>query len=76
MIELGGEMRVSPRVKLLTENYLLPGEVGRAYSFGLRLIGQRLSVDLGLAGITDVDDDGGGCCLPLVNFSYAFGGGR
>lgn len=71
---VGAEARVSPRVKLLTENYLLPGEVGGVFSFGLRLIGERLSTDIGVAGLLG-DEGGSGCCLPMVNFSYAFGGG-
>ncbi len=70
---VGGETRVSRRVKLMTENYFLPGETGFVYSFGLRFIGERLSTDIGIAGFAGADDDGG-CCLPMVNFSYAFGG--
>lgn len=69
---VGAEARMSARVKLLTENYILPDAVGSVYSFGVRLIGERLSTDIGMAGI---GGDGGGCCLPMVNFSYAFGGG-
>ena len=71
---IGGETRASRRIKLITENYFLPGETGVLFSGGLRIIGERFSTDLALAG-------GGGdgdffCCFPLVNFSYAFGGGR
>jgi hypothetical protein len=74
---LGGELRLSGRVKLITENYVLPESVGVLYSAGLRLIGGSLSTDLGIGGLaTSVDDDGGDCCLPIINFSYAFGRGR
>lgn len=64
---IGGELRMGPRAKLITENYILPGGVDNIVSFGIRFIGEHLSVDLGLAGAE------GGCCLPLLNMTYAFG---
>jgi hypothetical protein len=70
---IGGEARISRRAKLLTENYFLPGETGAVFSFGVRFLGERLSADIGIGGAAG--DGGGGCCLPLVNVSYAFGGG-
>lgn len=74
---IGGETRISRRIKLLTENYFLPGDTGFLYSAGLRFIGDRFSTDVGLAGVAGGFDDGGGaCCVPIVNFSYAFGRGR
>ena len=71
LLMAGGEYRVSPRVKLLSENYFSTDFNGAIYSFGVRIIGDRLSGDIGLAGITD-DDGDGGCCLPVVNFVYNF----
>ena len=71
---IGGEARVSRRIKLITENYFLPGETGLLFSGGLRIIGERFSTDLALAGFGGDGDFF--CCFPLVNFSYAFGGGR
>lgn len=70
---LGGERRISRRVKLVTENWLSvnPG-VNGVVSGGFRFIGERLSADLGFAGALD----GGGCCAPLINFSWGFGGRR
>ncbi|MBC7788415.1 MAG: DUF853 family protein [Anaerolineae bacterium] len=85
---VGGERRISPRVKLITENYLVLYE-GTTFhpssgtieprteslgllSLGVRLFGERLSADFGLGGIVG-EDGGGGCCLPLVNFVFAFG---
>ena len=67
---IGGETRVSRRIKLVTENYFLPGEIGLVWSVGFRLIGERFSTDLGIAGFAGEDS---GCCLPLITFSYAFG---
>ncbi len=70
---LGGERRISRRVKLVTENWLAvnPGVDG-LLSGGFRFIGDRLSADLGFASLPGE----GGCCLPLVNFVWSFGGGR
>ncbi len=68
---IGGEVRVGQRIKLLTENYFLPGERGAIVSGGMRFIGDRLSADLGIAGASSFR--GFECCLPLVNFSFGFG---
>ena len=70
---IGGETRVSRRIKLVTENYFLPGETGLIFSGGFRFIGERFSTDVGLAGYAGNGDDG--CCIPILNFSYAFGRG-
>lgn len=68
---LGGERRISRRVKLVTENWLAvnPGVDG-LWSGGFRFIGDRLSADLGFASLPGE----GGCCLPLMNFVWSFGG--
>ena len=72
VIVIGGESRVSRRVKLVTENWLFfGGGSGGAISGGVRFIGDRLSADLGMIGA--VGEGGAGCCLPLVNFVYGFG---
>ena len=71
---IGGETRTSSRLKLVTENYFLPSESGVLFAVGLRFIGERFSTDLGIAGFVGGDIDE--CCLPLLNFSYALGGGR
>lgn len=67
---LGAERRISPRVKLISENWLAvnPG-VNGLVSGGFRFIGDRLSADLGFAGSLGE----AGCCLPLVNFVWSFG---
>jgi len=70
---IGGETRTSRRIKLVTENYFLPGEDGLLFSAGLRFIGDRFSTDLGIAGFVGGTS---ACCIPLINFSYAFGRGR
>jgi hypothetical protein len=69
---IGGERRISRRVKLVTENWLAvnPGISGMM-SGGVRFIGDRLSADLGFAGMTGVES---ACCLPVINFVWNFGG--
>ena len=69
---IGGELRTSRRVKLLTENLFLPGETGAVLSGGFRFIGERFSSDVGVGGAAG--GGGGFCCVPLVNVSYVFGG--
>lgn len=68
---LGGESRVSRRIKLLTENYVLPDAVGVVLSGGIRVIGDRFNTEVGVMGA--IADGDGGCCVPLINFSYSFG---
>lgn len=72
LMMLGGEQRLTRRTKLITENYFVPGTSGAVLTGGVRFFGERLSADFGLGAATD----GGslGCCLPLVNFVYSFGG--
>jgi len=85
---LGGETRISSRLKLITENYLVlyegsdsdpfggtPNtntEVLSLVSLGFRFFGEHLSADFGIGAGVGVDG-GAGCCIPLVNFVYAFG---
>lgn len=68
---LGGEFRVNRRIKLITENYLLPDRVGEILSGGIRFIGERFATQIGVFGA--LSDGNAGCCFPLLNFSYAFG---
>lgn len=68
---LGGETRVSRRIKLITENYVLPDAVGVVLSGGVRIIGDRFNTEVGALGAIAGGD--GGCCVPLINFSYSFG---
>lgn len=68
---IGGERRTSASVKLISENWLAfnGGSVDGIVSGGVRFIGARLSADLGMGTAMG----GGGCCIPMVNFVYAFG---
>jgi hypothetical protein len=72
---VAGETRVSRRAKLLTENWFaLEGEAFGVFSGGVRLLGDRLSADLGLGAL--VADGEATCCLPILNFVFNFGRDR
>lgn len=73
VVMLGGETRVSRRIKLLTENYFLPGEEGVFVIGGVRIFGERLSADAGLGAFLGDGCDLSACILPVVNFAYTFG---
>lgn len=77
---VGFESRLSPRLKFVSENYLISyrtsrgTDFGQLFSGGVRIFGDRLSADAGLGFMYDSGDLQ--CCLPLVNFVYNFGAGR
>lgn len=71
---IGGEVRVSPRIKFVTENWILGSDGEAIVGGGIRVLGGNLSADLGIGGLV-----GGGdafCCIPMMNFVLPFGGGR
>lgn len=67
---VGGESRISRRLKFLTENYFVPSEGVGVLSGGVRFFGERLSADFGIGAAFGDGDNA--CCLPLVNFVYSF----
>lgn len=64
---LGGERRISPRLKLITENYVFNG--GGILSGGIRFLGDSLSTDVGLFVPLGAGD---AIALPIVNFVWKF----
>jgi hypothetical protein len=71
LLMVGGEYRVGRTVKVLTENFFVLGESGSVITGGIRLFGERLSVDFGIGafverGASDVP------WMPLLNFVYNF----
>ncbi|MEP6691487.1 MAG: hypothetical protein ABJD07_10040 [Gemmatimonadaceae bacterium] len=68
-IMLGGNLRVSRRIALITENYFVPGAKHQAVSGGVRFLGEKISVDLALANVIP---DGFFPGLPLVGFVVKF----
>ena len=75
IITLSGSLRVSQRVGLITENWLLPTWVQAGLtppminSAGVRLFGEHWAVDLGAIHVPSVDIP-----IPWVDFTYNFGG--
>ncbi|MCC7043850.1 MAG: hypothetical protein IT183_08305 [Acidobacteria bacterium] len=68
VVMVGGERRLSRRVKFLSENYVFQG--GGIASFGVRFLGERLSADLGAAIPLGLDEV---IVVPVVNFVWTFG---
>ncbi|MDQ3950501.1 MAG: hypothetical protein M3282_09145 [Gemmatimonadota bacterium] len=70
ILMFGGERRVSRRVSLLSENYLVAGvDDGLVLSYGLRFFGDRLSVDLAFINIPSEPIFPG---VPYVAFAVKF----
>lgn len=65
---LGGDFRLSRRVSFVTENWLIP-ETDPLVSFGLRFMGERMSVDLAMVRPMG---EGVGLGLPWVDFVINF----
>jgi hypothetical protein len=70
-VMIGGEHRLGRRWKLLSENWLIPGELGAA-SIGFRRIGERWTWDLGWLAIA-VRGEEELPFFPMVSFSYSWG---
>jgi len=70
MILLGGEKRVSRRIALVTENWIIP-EVNHPLSlYGLRFMGSKMSVDLGFIYVFNTDLPFPG--VPYIDFMVVF----
>ncbi len=68
VLMVGGETRPSPRISLVTENYMFPGGRNFTFSGGVRFMGRKVSVDLALAKfVTETD---GFCCIPFLGFVW------
>jgi len=66
---LGGEKRISRRIALVTENYLLPISADNLlYSFGVRFMGEKMTTDLALFNVTGSEIIG----VPYVDFVFRF----
>jgi len=75
VVMVGGELRVSDGVKLLTENWWLPGvedvKEHPVVSIGIRFFGRHLAVDMGFFHVVGVDMEGFPF-IPWVDFVYNF----
>jgi hypothetical protein len=68
---LGGEWRVARRLSLVTENYFIADRhsVNSLFSYGVRLMGEKMTVDLALFNTTG---SGAGIGFPFVDFVFKF----
>ncbi len=71
IIMLGGETRVSEKVKLITENYIVAGGYN-ILTGGIRIMGRRMSTDLAFVTSTSFLSEGGFPLIPWVGFAYNF----
>jgi len=69
VVMLGGEKRVSRRIALVSENYLLPiSDNNIVYSFGIRFMGEKLTTDLAIFNVSGSSIIG----IPYVDFVFKF----
>lgn len=67
---IGGEFRVARNLALVTENYIIPNtHANPLYSYGVRLMGEKMTVDLALF---NVSGEGSGIGFPYVDFVFKF----
>ncbi len=69
---LGGEIRLSNSIKLISENWIPPGTDLVVYSFGFRFFGDNVAADLGFIRPSKMDT-GGFPFIPWIGFAYNFG---
>ena len=70
MLMVGGERRVFRRIALVTENWIFPGLEGQIVSYGVRFLGERMSVDLAAVHLLG---DGDAFFMPYASFVFLFG---
>lgn len=73
VLMLGGELRISGSIKIITENWIPPEGDLVIYSFGFRFFGEKLAADLGFIRPSQFTSDGFPF-VPWLGFSYNFGG--
>ena len=75
ILVLAGEYQLSNSVKLLSENYVVPGIADAMLaSGGIRFFGDRLAADLGFwTAPAWIADAGGLPLFPWIGFAYNFG---
>lgn len=66
---LGGQYRVSRRVSFVSENWLLPGLDEPFLSGGIRFFGEKLSVDLAVIILPQLDFE---YPIPYIDFVFCF----
>jgi hypothetical protein len=76
VVMLGGSLRVSRNVSLISESWLIPGNPmsEQPFGFALRFFNGRISGDVGMVLVGELLDEG--FPLPWLSFSYHFGPSR
>ncbi len=78
ILMLGGNLQLSNRVALVSENWLFLGkdfDIGeQPFSLALRLFGDRLSADVGFVLVAEIIEEG--LPIPWLSISYHFGKSR
>ncbi len=69
LLMLGGETRIARRLKLVTENYLSTAGGDAILSYGVRILGEKMSASLGLINTTEGGVFPG---IPYVDFVIRF----
>jgi hypothetical protein len=69
---LGGELRLSNSIKLISENWFPPNSDVQLLMFGIRFFGDQIAGDLGLLYPAGADISGFPF-LPWIGFTYNFG---
>jgi hypothetical protein len=69
---LGGEIRLTNSIKLISENWIPPGTDFVVYSFGFRFFGESVAADLGFIRPSKMDSSGFPF-IPWLGFAYNFG---
>lgn len=64
----GLQSRVTQRLALVTENFIVPGEDSPILSLGPRFLGKKMSADLGFFIIQEAPDE----LIPFVSFTTSF----
>ncbi len=75
VVMVGGTARLSPRLALVSENWLVLSEgfklSEQPFAVGLRFLGDRLTADVGVVLVGELLDDG--FPLPWLSVTYHFG---
>lgn len=73
MVMIGGAARVSRRISLMSENYVFSGDANHALlSYGVRIMGERLSVDLAFLNVAGGGDNFIFPGVPFLAFATKF----